>query len=523
MADIRGRRGGGCLTTTSEPLRSPRATEVRPWRHGGATCNRNRAFRTCARAGPLRALRKVDDRLNRVLETWRFRASWIGFLVIAAGVFATIQNRLVGYRPAVWLASAAALMTLCVFVGRRGGLPAPRRLSRNAGRILTWAPVLGVCLRILFPLIVPPAQVSDSSEYLSLARGILEKGTYEWTMPNGNHWYAYRPPGMAFVLAVFIKIFGETVWLPAAINILAYVAASAVLRRMSIQWMGPVAGSVTQILFALWPSGIAATGLVQYEPLFLALLSWSIWLFLTAANTTSHFAAGLVTGLSILVRQALLPVPALWLLRRPSPAIAASVAGLGLVVGAWAVRNHGHGVPVTVSSNTGSLLYQVANDRAAAGYDDSMVSEMFAKLDYDEYRQHVEMGNMAKQWILAQPARWLELMMQRLPNFLGEDTAGLYFAMRVARSYDGPAYSIPQLFAHAWWVLVWVLATVAVIARRDTIRASADVQFLLLLVLMFVGTALPFLMQARYHTSLIPIVLLLAGWAIHSGQSRAAS
>lgn len=455
----------------------------------------------------------ADDKLKKVLEKWRFRVGWTGFLIVALGVFATMLNRLVGFRPAVWALSALVLMAVSILTGRRGGVPAPSWFTANAGRIMTWAPVLGVCLRTLFPLIVPPAQVSDSSEYLSLARAILEKGTYEWVMPNGNHWYAYRPPGIAIVLAGFIKVFGEHVWLPAMVNILMYGGTCVILRRMSERWMNPTAGACTQLLFALWPSGIAASGLVQYEPLFLLSVYASAWLFLTASNGASHFAAGIVTGLSILVRQALLPVPVLWLLRRPSPVTAMSVAGMLLVVGAWAARNHSHGVPVTVSSNAGSLLYQVANDRAVSGYDDSMVTAMFEKLGYDEYRQHVEMGNMAKEWILAHPTLWLDLMVRRLPSFLGEDTAGYYFAMRVARTYDGLAYSIPQLVAHAWWVLVWILAAVAAIARKDRIRASADVQFLLWLVLLFVGTALPFLMQARYHAGLVPAVLLLAGWA----------
>ncbi len=439
---------------------------------------------------------------------------------MGAGVFATIPNRAVGYHPLVWVLSAAVLLTLCAIAGRRGGLTAPSWLTANAGRIITWAPVLGVSLRILFPLIVPPAQVSDSSEYLSLSRVLLEKGSYEWTMPNGNHWYAYRPPGISFVMAVFIKILGDWAWLPALVNIIMYVGTCVILRRMTDRWTNPTAGAAAQLLFAAWPSNIASTGLVHYEPLFVLTVYWSVWLFLNASNATSHFVAGLAAGLSVLVRQALLPVPALWLLRRPSPVIAAAVAGMTLVVGAWAVRNHAKGVPVTVSSNAGSLLYMVSNDQADTGYDESEVIEMFAKLGYDEYRQHVEMGNMAKQWIIANPGRWAHLTLRRMPAFLGEDTSGLYFAMRVARSYDGLSYSVPQMIAQGWWLLVWILAMTGAIARRDQIRASGDIQFLLWLVVLFTVTAMPFLMQARYHNGLVPAVLLLSGWGLAPRGSR---
>jgi 4-amino-4-deoxy-L-arabinose transferase-like glycosyltransferase len=461
------------------------------------------------------------DSLNGFIDRWQFRIVFFGFLAVAFGVFVTMPVRMVGLRPMLLFPIGIAVMACTVWLGGRGGIPVSARrwdwLEANSARVCFWAIVVGVVARVAFPILVPPVQMSDSSEYMSLARGILTKGEFEWIVPagdpNGKHWYAYRPPGFAYFLAAAIAIFGERPLLPAMLNTALFVATSLLLRRMSLRWTSPGAAAATQVLWALWPNGIASVGFSQYEPLFIFLTYLALWLFLTATGAVSHLVAGLVTGVSVLVRQALLPVPPVWLLRRRSPVVLAAVAGLALVVGAWGVRNHRKGIPVLVSSNIGGVIYPAAFDGAKDEYDDTPVIEMFRKADYDEHRQNVMMTELAKQWILANPGRWTILLLRRLPQFLGEDSGGLYWALKVAHKYEGRVYTLLQLIGHSWWVLVWVLAATAVVARRESIRASPDIQFLFWIVLMIVVTALPFLTQPRYHAGLVPTVLMMSGWA----------
>ncbi len=455
--------------------------------------------------------------IDSLIDHWQPRIVWFGFLVVAFGVFVSMPVRNVGLQPLLLFPIGAAVMAFCVWRGRRGGIPVAGRwiawLEANSSRVCFWAVVAGVLLRVLFLLVVPVVQVSDFQEYLGLARKILSKGELVWDQPNGQYWYAYRPPGYPAFLAAAMAIAGDRPLLPAALNIVLYVAAAAILRRMSLCWTNPAAAAATQVLFAFWPDAIVSVGLAQHEPLFIVLVYLAVWLFLRATGIGSHLVAGLVTAASILVRQTLLPIPVVWLLRRRSPVILAAVASMTLMVGAWGIRNHRKGVPVLISSNIGSVIYPAAFDGAKEEYDDAPVVEMFKKAEWNEYRQYAMMTESAKRWIIANPGRWTILLLRRLPQFLGEDGGGMSWVLKVGHNYDGQSYLVARMIGQGWWVLVWILAAVAAVARRDAIIASPDIQFLLWVILLFVVTALPFITQARYHAGLVPAVLLLSGWA----------
>lgn len=437
----------------------------------------------------------------------------MGFLLVAAGVFATLPYRAVGFRPEIWAVSALGFGVLCSLISLRSPLRLPMVTESSAGNIMTAALIGGVALRIMFPLIVTPLQVSDATEYRGLATGLASKGSYEWIMPNGNHWYAWRPPGTAAVIALFVRVFGDSEWLPVFINIGMYATASLFLRLIALRCGGPVAGVVSQVLFATWISNIASTGMYQAESIFLAAVYGSVLLVLTARSPVPAFAAGFATGLSVLVRQALLPAPLIWLANWPPRRAAFATAGLMAAVIPWTIRNHALGVPVTVSSNTGSMAYMVTGDFDPGAYDDSMVKAMFARLGYQEAAQNQVMGRIAVERIMAEPVRWAGTVLRRLPWFLGEDSTGLYFAMRVARRYEGASYLIPQVLSQAWWAGIWILATVAILSRGGEFLASDGIQYLLCLVILFTVTALPFHMQPRYHAGLVPAVLVIAGGA----------
>lgn len=313
-------------------------------------------------------------------------------------------------------------------------------------------------------------------------------------------------------------VVGDNPWIPTVTNLVFYVLTGILLYKMACRWTSPFAGAVMQVLFALWPSHIAMTGLAHYEPMFMWLLWLCIWWFLTRDGLGWAVITGLATGASVLTRQTLLPVPILWGLYavcRGRPLIPVAVASLALAttIIPWAMRNSSKGVPVLISSNTGGAIYQGANDAAQADYNDKPVGEMYRKLNWNEYEQQVVMTEMAKDWIRRNPGRWIRLLFEKQVYFLGEDTTGFYWTLKIAHKSEGTLYKLLQLAAHAWWVGIWVLAALAAFMHRDELRTNPEWQFVLWIILFFVVTAAPFTIQPRYHIPFIPAVLLLSGWA----------
>ena len=464
--------------------------------------------------------------LPAVVAGWIRFLAWLAFLAVCFGVFATAPNRLVGWRPLLWILIAAPAFAFTARLGLRGGLRPLFRmawLENHSARIVLWSVSGGFLLRTLFVLMAPPVQLSDFNEYVGLANNLLDTGQYFSHTENGTVWYAYRPPGYAAFLAGWIWVFGKSPWLPAISNLLLYVGTALLLDRMARRWAGAAPAALAQLLFAVWPSHIAMTGLAHYEPLlaFLMMLSW--WLFLDQECPGCWAAAGLITGFSVLVRQILLPAPFFWLLHRairPGSrsrallAVALASVALYAVVLPWAARNRGKGLSAMVATNGGQALYQGANDDATADYNDVPSVNMQRKMNWNEERADIEMAALARQWIAANPEKWISLMLAKQAYFLGEDTSGFYWSLRMPYNTGGAVYAGLQGIAHLWWIGVWFLATLAAVAQRDLLRNSSALQFFLWMIVFFVVAAAPFTIQPRYHMPFVPLALVIAGLAV---------
>ncbi len=451
---------------------------------------------------------------------------WLAFLVTAWIVLVSAPARVLGERP-VWLLALGTpvFAAICWWAPkvRFPRVDATRPLlERRALTIAIGLTAAGVALRVAWVCFVTPVQVSDFKEYWDLARNLLATGEYAWNTPGGK-WYAYRAPGYTFFLAACMKVFGEHALIPAVTNTVLYAAASGVLYRMTARLAGRVPALVAVALFAIWPSSIALTGVAAYEALFTLLCLLSLHGMMRSERTGARgaFWAGVVNGLAVLVRPTVLLMPAVWALyklsgreRRSTAAghLALAALGMAAMVLPWTARNHAVGIPTTVSANGGMALFLAANPTVGADYDERAALDLVKELHWDERAVAVESGRRAKEFIKANPWTWLRNNVERQVVFLGDDSAGFYWSLRIPYDSKGAAYSILQAVAHVWWVAVWALALAGTVRARARFAADRDWQLLGWVLLLFVATAFPFCSVARYHMPFVPLALIAAGY-----------
>ena len=447
-------------------------------------------------------------------------------LLISALCLGLLPSRVAGSSPLAVVLVGAALFAAAWRLARHEGgrLEAGRAwLARNAHSAGLCSIGIGLALRLAWVLAVPPRQVSDFHEYWGTAVNLLRDGAYWVGGPDGmGRWYAYRPPGAAAELAAGMAVFGEWTYLPALINSICFAVAAAALLRTGECIGEREAGAAACAGLALWPTGIAYTGMAASEPLFLALISASLWLISRQpAAGVSGLLGGVLNGLAVLVRPTVLPMPAIWLLSRwrdrsgatlvrLAPWLALASLGMAAAVGPWMYRNYRLLGKAVVSTNMGANLYLSNNPDASPDYNETWVRAVYKEVGYDELRHDELAAARAKEWILANPQAFLRLTIQKLPVFVGDDGSGVYWSLRVPYDYQGKLYGLLLAISQAWWGLVWLLVAAGALRRPSAFSIGA-VRIAAWTVAMFLFTGLPFGVQPRYHLPMVPYALLVCG------------
>ena len=165
--------------------------------------------------------------------------------------------------------------------------------------------LLAASLRLLWVLLMPNGQYSDSVWYDATAAHLAATGEYG---PDGPS--AWFPPGYPVFLAGVYKAFGyaqvegklANVLLGVGITVLAYLLA----RRL----IGPRAALVAGGLVAVWPNLVFHTGILSSDLLAAFGFLLSLWLA-TRRDWPSVVLLGVVLGWTVLTRPVsliLLPV-----------------------------------------------------------------------------------------------------------------------------------------------------------------------------------------------------------------------
>jgi len=195
--------------------------------------------------------------------------------------------------------------------------------------------------------------VSDAGQYDELARNIAAGRRFSLIYPQlALHPTAFRPPGYPAVLGFAYWIFGPSVGLGMALNLLIGLGVVALTYRFVAAIGGSVAALAAAGVLAIYPPLLVNDLCLLTEPLSLLLMVAA----LRALVGRRPMLAGLFSGLLVLTRpsaQGLALIVGLWCLWqfgwRRSLRVAAVAA---LVIVPWTVRNWVQlGSPVLVTSN----------------------------------------------------------------------------------------------------------------------------------------------------------------------------
>ena len=458
-------------------------------------------------------------------------APWCGFLrhvlyvVFLCEGFAALVFSIDSISPRVsikWAGLFAIILFAAICVGARF---LPERGGTKANSEQNWTAFfwgilcLGVVVRIVWLVSVPPVQTSDYARYLTAARNLLDTGTYTEYL-RGLRFRAFTPCGWPLVLAAGIRVLGDRSWTPAILNLGAYAGASLLLYRLSARLAGKRAAVWATLIIALWPSNVLMTGLAASEPLFVLFFLAGCFLLFLPDSISLRCAplCGISTGFAALTRPTALTLPVVWLaacliwgkpLGKRLKAMVLASLFTALTVAPWTIRNYRVlGAFVPVSTNGGDVFYR-ANNPVATGTWTARGERDLSQYMGNEVRWNQVGFAWGKEWIRSHPAKFLKLAVEKQFVFLGSDETGAYWA--VARAYPDKhsLYNMTLAASDLWWLLIWIAVLFALVRYRMLFLKTPPLLCLLLPVLYFLGIHSIFESQSRYHIPVVPFLIVV--------------
>lgn len=384
--------------------------------------------------------------------------------------------------------------------------------------ILLSAIGIGLMLRVAFGLLVHPAAVSDMASYDFSARHLLS--AHEYVCREGYYVLrAYRPPGVAFLLAGMMAIVGQQPWAALLLNCILYMGVSVLLWQ-ALRFLPWQAAIFAVAMLAIWPSEVDVAALPQSETPSIFFSAALLWTLVRVENPWGKIVLlGILTGLSCLLRNSNLLLVGVWwfvLLQSPLPFRKRTVMSVLVVVSAfapilpWTLRNdHVLGKPVLVATNGGSNFYSANNSLSSGGWERTSEVELSKYLP-DEVAMDKAGFTLAKQWIKTHPVQFAKLGFEKVRLLLGSDDWGPYWAMERGRGYTGAGYTTDLAAAGLWWVALWAAVLIGFVRQPRLISQEVLLQAVAAFTILPSFLFFIFQSQSRYHAFMIPGLLFLA-------------
>jgi 4-amino-4-deoxy-L-arabinose transferase-like glycosyltransferase len=399
--------------------------------------------------------------------------------------------------------------------------------------------VLAAGLRLAWVLLIPNGQYSDSVWYSGAAANLASIGMYGLDGPS-----AWFPPGYPFFLAAIYKLVGHNEFAGKLGNVAIGVALTGFTYLLGRVLRGEVVGLLGAGLIAVWPNLIFSTGILGSDLLAACGFVAAMWLGMRrdvgpGPAWVRAVLLGILVGWMVLVRPVsliLLASLGLWWwlsthsLMRSIARLAPVVVIVGLIVGAWTVRNYVQfGEVITIATNGGYNFWQT-NQPYADGNDTYWPFVPMDDPEYqtmrngDEFTKNREGYRYALAYLRANPSHLLVMLPAKLFWLYHTDTSGFY---------EGALYPPMQApSALADWIAKHDRLVEAFTFRYyEVLMALGVVGALLTLILgrprwIWPILALPFLLtffhlffhaKDRFHMPLVGIIALLAAIGITEG------
>jgi len=411
---------------------------------------------------------------------------------------------------------------------------------RPAASAISWrlvaVLVLAAGIRVLWVVLVPNAQYSDSVWYDGAAANLASSGVYGLDGPS-----AWFPPGYPFFLAALYKVVGHSELAGKLGNVAIGVALTGSTYLLARLLLGEAVALVSAVLIALWPNLIFHTGILSSDLLAAAGFVAVMWLGMRHETGPGPawlraVVLGVLIGWMVLVRPvSLILLAALglwwWISNRSARAavirLAPLVLTVGIVVGAWTVRNYREfGEVITIATNGGYNFWQT-NHRYADGNDTYWPFVPMDDPEYqtmrngDEFTKNRQGYQYAFAYLRANPTHLLIMLPTKLFWLYHSDTSGFYEGVLYA-PMQGPSPLASWIDAHDHLVEALtfryyeVLMALSVVGAGLTVlrRPPGWIWPIVALPLLLTFFHVFFHAKDRFHTPLDGIVALLAAVAI---------
>lgn len=401
--------------------------------------------------------------------------------------------------------------------------------------------LLAFCLRILYlheieasPLFQVP--VVDARTYVEDA---LYLSGESWLGRPAPFW---QPPLYPYSLALLFSAFGENYYLPRLLQALMGAAVCVLTCLIGRRLFSPAIALGAGLVAALYGPLIYIGGelLPTLPGIFLNLLLLLLLLRLPISARWLWLLAGLLLGLaSLAVGNILLflPVLLLWVWRSRMQMQLSThgaiqrglllLAGCSLVIAPVALRNYLIGDDLVLISHNAGINFYIGNNPA---YDRTVGirpgREWAALVEMPEREAGIELPSaksrffLSRSWefIRSEPLAYVQLLLRKSYLFWRGDeirrNLDLYFARRDSLILSALLWKYGLAFPFG---LVSPLALIGLIAFwRDPVGRTPRGRLLLLFTLTYAVSVVAFFITSRYRLPVIPLLLLFAGFGLHT-------
>ena len=410
----------------------------------------------------------------------------------------------------------------------------------NGGNAVMHGVILSIlCLLVNggFAFFFRPVQAADYRTFFQVAKD-LSLGIH----PGMKDYVAMFPHilGYSSFLSLFLKLFGQSLAVAVGVNVVLTTLSGIILFYLVYRQTDLCSATLAFLLWILCPSKMFYNTMSLSEPyytflilLFFLILHWTEKLL--QEGNRGRFARitllAVACGMILTFVQAARPIAVI--------PIIALVLWCGFLMDGEKIRKHWKewllmGIVLVLSYRVGTgfwrtyateqleqappsvpgyNIYVGFNLETNGSYSDTDMDLLQSRY-FGEYERNAEAAQQsmlqdAKLRIAKAKPVMLHLMLTKLRTLLGHDEGGVFYAME---SLSGGQYRICCILSNIWYYLIVFFAACGCIAIWKR-KESGSV---LLWILFAIGLILAQLLvevAARYHYALIPILLMIAGYA----------
>ena len=353
--------------------------------------------------------------------------------------------------------------------------------------------------------------------------------------PSNRAYLALFPPylGYAAFLSLFLRLFGTGALVAPVLNVCLTTLSGFFLYRLTLRWRGPNSAALVLTAWALFPSKLFYNAMVLPEPYYTCLLLAALWLAAEAeARRPKPVLAallGMAAGLLLCLVGTARPIAAaaallallFWFLflraERGREGRASRIGFLSLLLAACLLAGLFCGIyaertlqeePAMLS---GYSLYAGLNPTSLgeASREDMALLQAMRRQEGDAVAAQRRMAEQAQERLHSGTVPFGKLLVNKLRRFLGCDEGGAFLSRAGLRDR---AYQLLALGSNAWYYAVGMLA----LWGTWRLYRAGEQRTVLLLPLYILALTLAQLVAevaARYHYSILPMLLLLASFS----------